>query len=242
MSQLIDCRHPLTKTLRRSAVSWGLDVAGKRGVRIINVWPDPRSTTTFSVSNTVPTQLAFDLRDNKVGFHWGFAVESPMISDLRWFSFLDSIKQTHTSARRSPMRPSEKSTEVAACLAYLQSLWNYAKKDICDRLGDMWDSLYNPMVVLTVTDDYSPSMMKEILDIASKACFPARLKLVPEYEAATLAALVDLRDDHGPTEAGDCFVLCNAALYNVDVISCKINSLLPFAMEECTLRTCKRFF
>ena len=105
----------------------------------------------------------------------------------------------------------------------------------------MWDSLYTPKVVITVTDDYSHSMRKELVGIASKACFPAPLELVPEYEAAALAAVTEIVGNYGPMKAGDCFMICNTAFSIVDVVSYKITRVLPLAMKVCAPRICKLF-
>ncbi|OJD35962.1 hsp70 protein [Diplodia corticola] len=220
-----------------SGASWAIN-AGERQVHLVDDWPNPVAANI--TQHKVPSLLSYNNRGQPV--KWGYNVTVGTDTRvLRWFKLLvESLDYDNDMIE--PLRESENllrsmsRSRIDATSDYLRWIWESTKENIRIHQGDNWNAIYDVSVILTVPAIWSARAKARTKRIAHIAGLPENTKLVPEPEAAALAAFKDLLSgtSQQTLRKDDAFVVCDAGGGTVDLISYQIKSLHPFKIEECT--------
>nr|EAQ70857.1 hypothetical protein MGCH7_ch7g264 [Pyricularia oryzae 70-15] len=217
-----------------SGVSWAIN-HGKKSIRLIQNWPKTGAINNNDVK--VPTTIVYDSTGKPA--NWGYTIGFKEES-LRWFKILleadprysDKAREIHET--RILLENLGK-TPVEVAGDYLGKIWEYTQKDIRRHMGcDGWQQDCEILFVVTVPAVWSASAKQKTLDAAAAAGLGPRIQLLPEPQAAALAALEEM-EDQDRLKIGEAFTICDAGGGTVDLISYVVTDTNPVRIRECAV-------
>ncbi|EWG54156.1 hypothetical protein FVEG_17262 [Fusarium verticillioides 7600] len=204
------------------------------GVNVITSWPD-----TGAQEGKAPTELFYEHGKTM----WGY--EIPQEADpVRWFKLLllkdedqpSEIKGHEYLVKARNMLADEGKSTVDAIADYLHLLWGHVLKTIIKARGKNVVEALCFHVVITVPAIWKNYARDAMLEAAQKAGItatrragPTTISFAPEPEAAALASICERAEN---LAEGDVFVICDAGGGTVDLISYKVESTDPVALQE----------
>jgi len=186
------------------------------------------------------------VRSDNVTNTWGWGI--PLrFNALRWFKLLllepndlpPEVREYAYLADARQRLADEDRDPVEVVADYLRRLWRHALANIESEVGETVLSQTNLKIRMTVPAIWPAYALARMRDAASLAdmtqqrgnCEPTTLGFVNEPEAAALASTADLKRECR-LDAGDTFTMVDAGGGTVDLISYKVKSTQPFALEE----------
>ncbi|OBS23303.1 hypothetical protein FPOA_03852 [Fusarium poae] len=204
------------------------------GVNIITSWPD-----TGVQEGKAPTELFYEHGKTM----WGYGIPRD-VEPVRWFKLLllkdedqpREIKGHEYLIKAREMLVDEGKSTVDAIADYLRLLWGHVLETIIKARGKNVVEALCFHVVITVPaiwKNYARDAMLEATQnagiTAPRRAGPTTISFAPEPEAAALASICERAED---LEEGDVFVICDAGGGTVDLISYKVESVEPVALQE----------
>jgi hypothetical protein len=204
------------------------------GVNIVTSWPD-----TGAQEGKAPTELFYEHGKTT----WGYGVPLE-VEPVRWFKLLllkeedqpREIRDHEYLIKARNMLADEGKSTVDAIADYLRLLWGHVLEIIIKARGKNVVEALCFHVVITVPaiwKNYARASMLEAAQsagiTASRRAGPTTISFAPEPEAAALASICERAED---LEEGDVFVICDAGGGTVDLISYKVESVDPPALQE----------
>ncbi|KAL6918247.1 hypothetical protein FSHL1_009674 [Fusarium sambucinum] len=204
------------------------------GVNIVTSWPG-----TGVQEGKAPTELFYEHGKTM----WGYGVPRD-VDPVRWFKLLllkdedqpPEIKGHEYLIKARNMLADEGKSTVDAIADYLRLLWGHVLEAIIKARGKNVVEALCFHVVITVPaiwKNYARDSMLEAAQnagiTASRRAGPTTISFAPEPEAAALASICERAEDLGE---GDVFVICDAGGGTVDLISYKVESVDPVALQE----------
>jgi hypothetical protein len=186
------------------------------------------------------------VRSDNVTNTWGWGIPT-RFDALRWFKLLlldpkDLPPEVRGYGYLEDMRKrlaNEDRDPVEVVADYLRRLWRHTLANIGSEIGETVLSQTNLKIRMTVPAIWPAYALARMRDAATLAdmtqqrgkCEPTGLDFVNEPEAAALASTADLKKECR-LESGDTFTIMDAGGGTVDLISYRVKSTQPFALEE----------
>ncbi|EXM13851.1 hypothetical protein FOTG_17709 [Fusarium oxysporum f. sp. vasinfectum 25433] len=204
------------------------------GVNIVTSWPD-----TGVQEGKAPTELFYEHGKTM----WGYGVPRD-VDPVRWFKLLllkdedqpPEIKGHEYLIKARNMLADEGKSTVDAIADYLRLLWGHVLETIIKARGKNVVEALCFHVVITVPAIWKNYARDAMLEAAQNAGITATrragattISFAPEPEAAALASICERAED---LDEGDFFVICDAGGGTVDLISYKVESIDPVALQE----------